>query len=91
MDVTIHGITAYDYVSAVTLPEKGRSEFREKRRMDDRDSGSALLKEISVIVGAQCRARRHRHGTNFHGAEVRRRELRDVREHQQYSLFLLQS
>src|SRR5262245_41927581 len=91
MDATWRRLAAYDDVLAVTLPGKSRLKFREQRGVNDCDSGPACFKEVSVIVSAQGCARRHRHGPNFHRAEVRRGKFRDVGENQQDSLFLFES
>jgi benzoyl-CoA-dihydrodiol lyase len=61
----------------------------EKRRVDDRDFHSALPEEPGVVARSQRRARRHGHASSFHCAEVRGGELRDIREYQQDSPFLL--
>ncbi len=90
MEVSFHRLSAYDHGFAVALPRQGWSKFRKKRRVNERNSGVALLQEVGVIACPQSRARGHSYGADLHRAQVGDRKLRDIREHQQHSLFLLE-
>jgi hypothetical protein len=49
------------------------------------------LKKVGVIAYARRCTCRHRHGSDFHGSEVRSYKFHRVRQKQQHTLFLVQS
>jgi hypothetical protein len=97
MDVSIMCLATGDwlptdyYVFAISLSRQRRTEFSEKRGVNDRDWRPALFEEVGVIAGPQRGAGGHGHGADFHSGEICGRELRNVREDQQHSLIVLQS